>query len=192
MEFIGNFKERWKDVLMNRVRMPIFDLSDKNLFYFLQIFSKKKFKYIYGYTNSILTFAKYLIKNNIRLDNVCPSLLACITTSELLVESDRQLLEMAFNINVINEYGASEVGLISIENKSKEMVLCEETVFVEICNKGSFEKYPNSGSILLTSLHNKAMPFIRYNIGDIGSLNDKISNIHRGKHLIIYLVVKMI
>ena len=56
------------------------------------------------------------------------------------------------------------------------MVLCEETVFVEICNKGSFEKYPNSGSILLTSLHNKAMPFIKNNIGDIGSLNDKISN----------------
>ena len=176
MEFLGNFKERWKDVLMNRVRMPIFDLSDKNLFHFLQIFSKKNFKYIYGYTNSILTFAKYLIKNKIRLDNICPSLIACITTSELLVEHDRALLEMAFNINVINEYGASEVGLIAIENKFKEMVLCEETVFVEICNKGSFEKYPNSGSILLTSLHNKAMPFIRYNIGDIGSLNDKISN----------------
>ena len=61
------------------------------------------------------------------------------------------------------------------------MVLCEETVFVEICNKGSFEKYPNSGSILLTSLHNKAMPFIRYNIGDIGSLNDKISQYSQRK-----------
>ena len=101
MEFLGNFKERWKDVLMNRVRCQYLIYHTKTYFTFYKFFSKKNFKYIYGYTNSILTFAKYLIKNKIRLDNVCPSLIACITTSRAFFEHDRALLEMAFNINVI-------------------------------------------------------------------------------------------
>lgn len=175
IEFVGNLKERIKDYFMNRVRMPIFDLSDNNLKNFLKIFSRNKFNYLYGYTNSIVLFAKYLIKNNIRLDHVCPTLIACITTSELLEKNDRLLLNKAFNVEIINEYGASEVGLISIENKQKEMVLCEETVHVEIYKKGFNENYPNSGNILITSLHNKAMPFIRYNIGDIGSISEEKS-----------------
>ena len=173
IEFSGNIKEKTKDLIMNRVRMPIFDLSDNNLQRFVELFSKNNFDYIYGYTNSIVIFAKYLEKNDIKLKDICPSLKNCIITSEILYPSDRDLLQNTLAVKVINEYGASEVGLIAIENFNSILELCEETVYVEIFESKIINEYSNPGKILVTSLHNKAMPFIRYNIGDLGSINNR-------------------
>jgi phenylacetate-CoA ligase len=49
-----------------------------------------------------------------------------------------------------------------------------ETLFVEILDENN-KAVPNgtSGRIVITSLFNKAHPFIRYDIGDIGILDEK-------------------
>jgi phenylacetate-CoA ligase len=174
MDFIGYRKERFKDLLSRRFRFPVFDLSDTVLEKFLQKFKTKKFNYINGYTSSIVLFAKYLENKNIILKEICPTLKACFVTSEMLFESDKKLLEKQFGIPVINEYGASELDLIAFENPKGEWQVNAETLFVEILDENNnVLPYGEEGRIVITSLFNKANPFIRYEIGDIGILDEK-------------------
>lgn len=174
MDFVGYQKERFKDFLTHRFRFPVFDLSDVILEKFLQKFKSKKFDYINGYTSSIVLFAKYLEQKNIILNEVCPTLKACFVTSEMLFESDKVLLEKQFGILIINEYGASELDLIAFENPNGEWQINAETLFVEILDENNnVLPYGEEGRIVITSLFNKALPFIRYEIGDIGILDEK-------------------
>jgi phenylacetate-CoA ligase len=174
MDFIGNKKERFKDLLSHRFRFSIFDLSDDVLEKILKKFQNKKFDYINGYTSSIVLFAKFLQKRNIILSAICPSLKVCMVTSEMLFEDDKILLEKQFGIPIVNEYGASELDLIAFQNPNGEWQVNSETLFVEILDDNN-QVVPNgtSGRIVITSLFNKAHPFIRYDIGDIGILDEK-------------------
>ena len=174
MDFIGNKKERFKDFLSHRFRFPIFDLSDEVLEGFLNHFRIKKFDYINGYTSSIVLFAKFLQNKNIVLTTICPTLKVCMVTSEMLFEDDKILLQKQLGVPIINEYGASELDLIAFENPQNEWQVNSETLFVEILDENN-QAVPNGteGRIVITSLCNKAHPFIRYDIGDIGILDEK-------------------
>ena len=174
MDFIGNKKERFKDFLSHRFRFPIFDLSDEVLEGFLNHFRIKKFDYINGYTSSIVLFAKFLQNKNIVLTTICPTLKVCMVTSEMLFEEDKILLQKQLGVPIINEYGASELDLIAFENPQNEWQVNSETLFVEILDENN-QPVPNGteGRIVITSLYNKAHPFIRYDIGDIGILDEK-------------------
>ncbi len=174
MDFIGNKKERFKDFLSHRFRFSIFDLSDEVLEGFLNHFRIKKFDYINGYTSSIVLFAKFLQKKNIVLTTICPTLKVCMVTSEMLFEEDKILLQKQLGVPIINEYGASELDLIAFENPQNEWQVNSETLFVEILDENN-QAVPNGteGRIVITSLCNKAHPFIRYDIGDIGILDEK-------------------
>lgn len=179
-------KEKIKDFFANRVRFPVFDLSDKTLEIYLRRFESTKFRYIYGYTSAIVMFAKYLIRNEIVLKDLCPSLKLCIVTSEVCNSDDRIIMESGFGCNVINEYGASELDFIAIEDQNADWIITEESLFVEILDENN-QPVANGeeGKIVITSLFNKAMPFIRYEIGDIGV----ISKIKKGKYRILQSLV---
>ena len=174
LDFIGNKKERIKDLLSHRYRFTIFDLSDEVLEKVLVKFQNKKFDYINGYTSSIVLFAKFLQKKNMVLKTVCPTLKYCIVTSEMLFDDDKILLEKQFGVPVVNEYGASELDLIAFQNPQGEWQVNSETLFVEVLDEDN-NVLPNGkeGRIVITSLYNKAHPFIRYDIGDVGILDEK-------------------
>ncbi|MES2411894.1 MAG: phenylacetate--CoA ligase family protein [Bacteroidota bacterium] len=174
LDFIGNKKERIKDLLSHRYRFTIFDLSDEVLEKVLIKFQKKKFDYINGYTSSIVLFAKFLQKKNIVLTSICPTLKCCVVTSEMLFDDDRILLEKQFGVPVINEYGASELDLIAFQNLEGELQVNSETLYVEVLDENN-NVLPNGkeGRIVITSLYNEAHPFIRYDVGDVGILDEK-------------------
>ena len=172
LDFLGHTKERIKDFLGKRYRFTIFDLSDEVLEKVLRKFQQKKFDHINGYTSSIVLFAKFLRTRNIILKDVCPTLTACFVTSEMLFEADKLLMETQFGIPIINEYGASELDLIAFENPNGQWQLNNETLFVEILDENN-RPVPQGteGKVVITSLYNKAHPFIRYDIGDIGVID---------------------
>lgn len=174
LHFIGNKKERIKDLLSHRYRFTIFDLSDAVLEKTLTKFQHRKFHYINGYTSSIVLFAKFLQRKNTLLTTVCPSLKCCVVTSEMLFDEDRKLMETWFGVPIINEYGASELDLIAFQNPQGEWQVNSETLYVEILDdNNAVVPYGTEGRIVITSLYNKAHPFIRYDIGDIGILDEK-------------------
>lgn len=181
----GKSFELIKDKILNRKRFNIFNLSEKKYVSFINYFKNSKFQYVYGYTNSLVLFSNYLIKHNIILKDICPSLKVCIITSEVLSKEDRLLLLKGFGLEIINEYGVSEAGgIVAFQNKKLDWKLSKETQFIEIINKDNFSDTNSGlGEILITDLFNQAMPIIRYKVGDIGSL-EKVKNSYCLKKLL--------
>lgn len=168
----SRYTEEIKDLLLNRERFPIFDLSDDKLETFVDIFRKKKFIYVYGYTSAIVLFSKYLLKCGLNLKSICPTIKACIVTSEVCTAEDRSVIEKAMGVHVINEYGCSEVGMVAFEDNEGIWRLVEDECFVEIVDdKGNVLPEGQEGRILVTNLSNKALPFIRYEVGDMGVIS---------------------
>ena len=157
----GYYKEKIKDLIMRRARFPVFDLSDQVLERYYQLFLRKKFGYIYGYTNSIVMFARYILNKKYNFSKECNSIKIVIVTSEVCTKWDRSIIEEAFKVPIISEYGASEVGYMAFELSPDVWQVVKENVFFES---------GNNDNLIVTNLHNKALPFIRYNIGDVGEL----------------------
>ena len=176
LETTSNIEEKIKHFIINRVLFPVFDLSDNTLGIFLKKISKIKFEYIYGYTNTLVLFARYLIKNDIVLKDECSTLRYCIVTSEVLTPEDRKILSKGFGINIVNEYGVSEAGaIIAFEDRHTNWLINKETQYIEIVDRNKIPlEDGNIGEIIITDLYNKAMPFIRYRVGDIGRIKKNI------------------
>jgi phenylacetate-coenzyme A ligase PaaK-like adenylate-forming protein len=166
------YNEKIKDFFSGRIRFPVFDLGDDKLGEYYEIFSRKEIHYIYGYTNSILLFAQFLLRKGVVLRTICPSLQLCIVTSEVCVEEDKDILKKAFGVPVIREYGASELGVIAIEDHNGRWGINESSFFVEVlAEDNAVLPLGEEGRLVITSLYNKAMPFIRYDLGDVGVID---------------------
>ena len=179
LDFKSNKILRFKDFLSNRYRFNIFDLSASGIEKIITKFKQKKFTYINGYTSSIVLVAKHLKEKKLVLKNLCPSLKICIVTSEMLFEDDKRLLVETLGVPIINEYGASELDVIAFENQTGEWTVNAETLFVEILDENN-KPLPlgKEGRIVVTNLYNKAHPFIRYDVGDYGVLDEKSTAKH--------------
>ena len=170
-ETIPRIKERTKDFFANRYRFNVFDLSDEAFEKWLEKFKNTKFVYLNGYTTVLVAFANYLNSKNIVLKNICPSLKACVVTSEMCFEEDITAMNRAFGTPVVNEYGASELDLIALQNTKNQWIINTESLFIEIVDDNNTPlPYGELGRIIVTSLYNKAHPFIRYELGDLGIL----------------------
>ena len=121
---------------------------------------------MYGYTNTLALVAKYLIEKGMTLNEINKNIKCVIITAEMLTKRTKDLLIKGFNLPIINEYGASEVGLIGFDSPDEEMIVSEETLFVENL------KIDSQKNIIITDFDNYLMPFIRYNIGDLGEIVD--------------------
>lgn len=92
-------------------------------------------------------------------------------TGGLSNQSMRRYMMEKFDFPVYQIYGSSEFGRIASQCRSSKgaMHVLEEMFFVEILNgKGEPVKAGEPGDIVVTSLTNHALPFIRYKIGDRG------------------------
>jgi phenylacetate-CoA ligase len=167
---LGYYKEKLKDLVSNRVRFPVFNLNDEILEQWLTKFRKRKFKYVYGYTNSIAIFADFLNRKGIVLKSVCPTLKACIVTAEMCTEDDENLIKSSIGVPVFNEYGASEISIIGFKGEGMWEV-SDEIVYLEVVDDQGRVLPPGTrGRILCTLLQNRGTPLIRYEIGDLGSI----------------------
>ncbi len=171
-----------KDLAFNRVRFPVFDLSDAQFDKFLDKFAVAKFQYLYGYTSALVLFARHLVSKEKILIHICSSIKACVVTSEVCCLDDQLLLEKAFGIPVINEYGASELDIIAFTDQFGAWVLSDENLYIEILDENDLPvPEGKEGRIVVTSLHNLAFPMVRYDIGDSGSIG------RHGKHMLLSL-----
>lgn len=171
------YLEKFKDSVSARVRFPVFDLSDDKLNDFTEKFKKRKFEYINGYTSSLVSYANYLINKNIVLKEICPTLKVCFPTSEMCSISDRVTIEKGFGVKVVNEYGCAEMDVLAFEDRNFDWIMSSENVYFEIVDdKGNVLPQGEEGRLIITSLTNKAMSLIRYEVGDIAKIGKNKNN----------------
>ena len=91
-------------------------------------------------------------------------------TGEFLKDYERKAISEFFGCNVANQYGCNEVNSIAYECKEGNLHCFSSNVYVEIIQDGINVPYGEIGDIYITSLKNRVMPFVRYEIGDRGKL----------------------
>jgi phenylacetate-CoA ligase len=162
--------ESIKDKLANRYRFNVLDLSDRALEKWLKIFKAKKFRYIYGYSFPIISFANFLKSKGITLKDACPTLKTVIVTAEMCSKEDEQNISEALGVPIVNEYGASEIGIIGFGN-TNNWKITNELLYVEIVDDND-NLLPDGevGRVICTPLFNRGTPFIRYAVGDLASI----------------------
>ncbi|HTU61507.1 MAG TPA: hypothetical protein VMF89_23790, partial [Polyangiales bacterium] len=131
--------------------------------------SRSRCRYIYGYANELHNLAVRSLQDGPRLRR---PLEAVIATAEPLTEAMRATIERAFQCPVYNRYGSREAGDIASECKHQRGLHVNPlfTRLEVVDDLGQPLGYGQEGQFLVTNLHNKVMPLIRYAIGDRGVL----------------------
>jgi phenylacetate-CoA ligase len=124
---------------------------------------------IKGYLSSLILVAKYMQKNNLPPN---PALKALSSTTETLLPLYRNLLQDVFSVPVYDQYGCGEVSAIAYECSLHQYLhINVEHVFVESIDENNSDITDKKGRLIVTSLDNYAMPFIRYENGDMGTIH---------------------
>lgn len=93
-----------------------------------------------------------------------------ISYGEELTNTQREYLERVLGGCVYSNYGLEEVGIIGMDCEIHDGYhIYEESHIVEVADDyGRLVKNGDRGRIVVTYLFSKAMPFIRYDTGDMG------------------------
>jgi phenylacetate-CoA ligase len=125
---------------------------------------RKRPQFLIAYSQSAMLFAHYLRESgieDIRFQSI-------ITTAEVLLPGQRELLERTFHGRVFNRYGCREVSVIASECACHEgMHVNAEALLLEVVPDPSIPR--PAGRIVITDLLNFSMPLIRYEVGDVGA-----------------------
>jgi phenylacetate-CoA ligase len=103
------------------------------------------------------------------------SLKYVFTIGEVLTQGQRKDIEDATGCEVFDRYGMTEFGTIASECKVHDGYhINSESFIVEVVgDNGDVIKKGEEGSVLVTDLRNKVVPYIRYRTGDRGRFLSK-------------------
>jgi phenylacetate-CoA ligase len=166
-------------------RVELFDaltMSEKMMPRFAKRLEGFEGGFIKGYPSAIYLMARYIEKEGKRA--IRPR--AVIATGEGLYDFQRELFSRVFGCNTYSYYSTNETDVIASEcPEHSGCHISAENVIVEIVNDADkLVPVGREGRILVTSLHNYGMPFIRYEIGDIGVSSDNACACGRGLPLL--------
>lgn len=157
--FIKRLLQKISFKLNRRIMFNVLKYTDEELKDWLENkFNKFKPDYLFGYAGVIYEIAKFVKEQDIKLVPIKK----IITTSERL--EHRKFIESVFKCPVIDQYGCSEVSIISIEDNNQIMHSSDDFVIVEV---------NGHNEVLLTPLESYGMPLLRYKVGDIGLIGKR-------------------
>jgi phenylacetate-CoA ligase len=117
-----------------------------------------------GYPGILFCIAEYVERLGIR--DLRPRFV--ITGAEVLTPAMRKQIGRGFGASVYDTYGSAEFGRIATECvETGEYHICDDGVIVEILDGGQPVGEGKIGTVIGTNLHSYAMPFIRFEVGDL-------------------------
>jgi len=176
---------RVHEVARNLRKLSSFDMGEKEMREYANIFNSFKPKFIRGYASSIYFFSKWIEENEIKVHQP----LGVFTAAEKLHSNMRKKIGAVFNCDVYDTYGLIDGGVSAYEcSEHCGLHIDTERSIMEVVDKDRNQLEDGEGEILATSLYNFAMPFIRYDTGDLGYIIDDVCSCGRGYKLLKELV----
>jgi phenylacetate-CoA ligase len=107
---------------------------------------------------------------------------AIISSSMMLLPHEGEVIKEVFKKKVFDRYGCEEVGLIASECEMHGgLHLNIDNLYIEFnTEEGSPASPGEFGKIIVSDLRNWAMPFIRYQVEDVGVSSEKKCSCARG------------
>ena len=150
---------------LNTTYFSPFHLTDENMMMYYNLMIDLKTRVLRGYPSSVKIFALFLKKNSLKINSIKQVLVA----SEVLTDNDRNIIESVFDCKISNHYGlAEQIVMFGDCEKHTHLHNYFEYGYVELLDTDR----PNIKKIIGTNLHNKTMPIIRYDTGDLAIIDD--------------------
>lgn len=156
----GFFKDKLLKIRMFSVFTPAEQLINE-----LRSFAPQN---IYAYPSHLLELAMAMKASNIAIDGVK----RMYTSSEFLERGMREQIEQAFQAEVFDHYGSTEFKEIAWEcTQHGDYHINNDELICEILKEGK-PVFNTPGEVVVTDLRNRAMPLIRYSLGDLGIMTE--------------------
>ena len=160
------WKERVYQFLCERtLYLDTLQLDEEHIGQFVQRLRRARPKVLMGHAHSIFFFTEYLIEHSvddIQFDGI-------ISTAETLTPSERATIEGRFGPVVFDRYGCEELSLVASECEAHDgLHVAAEGLYVEVLDEGP----DRPGRVVVTDLVNRAVPLIRYEVGDLAATMD--------------------
>lgn len=169
---VKSLKYRTRNLFIDRFLIMFSSYMDtQTMNSFVARINKFRPEIIQGYSNALFILSLHIINNNIKAHS--PK--SVIVTAEPCSDYQRKIIKTAFKADIFSFYGSREGGYMGVECKAHNgyHINCY-SLYLEFLNPENNLCAGNEmGKIVFTDLFNYDMPFIRYEIGDMGSPADK-------------------
>ncbi len=159
----GVFGAKFGDIIAAEHTFPAFEYTEAQLVEWARFIQRYRPVLLQGYACVLAEVARAVIENRLAMPK---SLIGVYSTAEVLGDWQRQRMEQAFGCKVFNQYGSREIPNIACECRHGKLHIFTDMVYLESM------KTDGENHLLVTSLTNRLMPMIRYDIGDSGQLLD--------------------
>lgn len=172
------WRGRLRNAVLNRARhLDTLRMDEAAMEAFARSLARRPASLIFGHAHSVYLFAEFVRARG--LGPIRPR--GIITTAMVLHDWQRRGIEAAFACPVTNRYGCEEVSLIACECERHEgLHVNADGVYVEILRDGRPARPGEPGSVVVTDLTNRAMPILRYQVGDVAVAADRACPCGRG------------
>lgn len=146
----------------------------------------RRIRFVKGYASVIEHLTDYIERSR----TVLPRGLVFITISEVLTENVRSRIVDKLGLHVVSHYGNEENGLLGqsvLDGPGTVFRLNKANCKIELLDLDSDEPVSmgQPGRVVVTDMTNRAMPLIRYDIGDVAVCLEALPN---GEPLVIRLL----
>jgi phenylacetate-CoA ligase len=162
-----SISKKIQDKLMNTNYIYALGITEKNLKHELERIKKFNPKIIRGYASYMFVLAMNMKKLDMQYNGA-----TIATTGDILFPKYRKIIEMQFNCKILDGYGGESTPISFECGMHEGYHISEEDVIAEFMKKGEDVAPGETGKIIFSNLNNYAMPFIRYDINDLGTYSD--------------------
>lgn len=158
----------WRTNAIHRqVWFSAFHLSEENLPRYVDEIRRRGLRFLEGYPSTLFILARHLVLRGERLP-----MRAVFTSSETLHAAQRETMEAAFGCAPLDFYGHAERTLFATECEARDgKHLAEEYGVAEVVDDDGLPVPDGvAGWLVGTTLHNAAMPLLRYRTGDVTAI----------------------
>ncbi len=125
--------------------------------------------YLLGHATQLTDIAAECLRRNIRF----PWLKEARVFAETFSSEARALLKRAWPAKVVDIYSTRECGYLALQCPRHEHFHVQEGCILEVLDPTGAPCKPGEiGRVVVTPLHNFAMPFIRYELGDLAEVGE--------------------
>lgn len=172
-----HLRKKIQDRVLNCKYIYFGDIGESTLERYLM--EMRGSKIVRGFASSMYVISKLIEELDIN-DNQIPKPLAVMTTGDTLFPHYRDKIESVFDCKIFDGYGGESTPIAFECEMHEGYHICDESVIVEFMREEETVSPGELGSIVFTNLDNYAMPFLRYNINDIGINSEDSCSCGRG------------
>jgi phenylacetate-CoA ligase len=157
-----SIEKRLKDFFFKTYYLFAFGLTKENAGDAFK-WSKKRKPFLGGYASSLYVLSQLAEENKVSV-----KFTSAISWGDKLFDHYKKNIEKVFDCKVYETYGAGEGLMIASQKDLDFMYIMSPCVYVEILDDvGNEVADGEMGHVVVTSLIHKAMPLIRYKLGDL-------------------------